>query len=283
MHAFLITAHKDPKQLEFLIKKVEKFGSIYVHIDRDAKEKFTSFMPPKNLFVSYAVPIRYSHWSMVQSILLLSKKALDDGATRLSLISGDALPIAPESEFNELMSSNLDICHNRSLKAGYDPEVDFHYYCRYFPSKHPQKFIPRGINYLSRKWPIKIDIDKYLSPLDMKIGSMWWSVTRETMVKSIQHHENNPEFAKYFKKSKHPGETFFQTLFAHFSTNIRDEGTTYANWDIPKVPHPGDLSVDQLRTAHKSKMFLFARKFETSRRDLLDEWHKLDLENQSAD
>jgi hypothetical protein len=135
--------------------------------------------------------------------------------------------------------------------------------------------LPRAINYLSRKWPIKIDVEKYLSSVDMKIGSMWWSVTRETMLKSIEYDKKNPEFRKYFMKSKHPGETFFQTLFAHFSSNIRDEGTTYANWDLPRVPHPGDLRVDQLRIAFHSKKFFFARKFETKRNDLLQEWHNL--------
>jgi len=282
MHAFLITAHKDPVQLEFLIGEVIKLGSVYVHIDKDAREKFSNFSPPDGVFVSMDVSIRYSHWSMVRSILLLAERALADGASRLSLISGDALPIAPKKDFDKLMLSNLDICHNRSLKTSYDRRVDFHYYNRYIPSKYPNRFIPRAINYLSRKWPVKIDIDKYLDPLDMKIGSMWWSVTRETMVKSIAHHQNNPRFSKYFKISKHPGETFFQTLFAHFSTNIRDEGTTYANWDIPRVPHPGDLSVNQLRTAYESKKFLFARKFETQRKDLLEEWHKLDFHDQSS-
>lgn len=277
MHAFLITAHKDPRQLEFLIDKVQKYGPVYVHIDKDSVLNFKTFNPPANVFVSTQIPIRYSHFSMVRSILLLAREALNDGATRLSLISGDALPIASESEFYELLLSNLDICHNRSLKDNYDSQVDFHYYCRYFPSKYPQRLMPRAVNYLSRHWPIKINVQKYLDPLDMKIGSMWWSVTRETMIKSIEHHENNPNFAKYFMKSKHPGETFFQTLFAHFSPNIRDEGTTYANWDTPRVPHPGDLSVEQLRNAFESRKFLFARKFETKRKDLMEEWHKLGI------
>jgi len=277
MHAFLITAHKDPVQVEFLVEEVMKLGAVYVHIDKDSREKFSTFSPPDEVFVSMDVAIRYSHWSMVRSILLLAEKALADGASRFTLISGDALPIAPKTDFDKLMLSKLDICHNRSLKTTYDSRVDFHYYNRYIPSKYPNRFIPRSINYLSRKWPVKIDIDKYLDPLDMKIGSMWWSVTRDTMVKSIAHHQKYPKFSKYFEISKHPGETFFQTLFAHFSTNIRDESTTYANWDIPRVPHPGDLSTDQLRIAYESKKFLFARKFETYRVDLMEEWHKLDL------
>jgi hypothetical protein len=280
MHAFLITAHKDPQQLEFLVQKVQKYGRVYVHIDKDSVGNFNTFAPPANVFVSTEIPIMYSHFSMVRAILILAKKALKDGASRLSLISGDALPIASDSEFQKLLLSDLDICHNRSLKYKYDSQVDFHYYCRYIPSKYPQRFLPRAINYFSRKWPIKINVQKYLDPLDMKIGSMWWSVTRETMIKSIEHHENNPNFAKYFMKSKHPGETFFQTLFAHFSPNIRDEGTTYANWDTSRVPHPGDLSVEQLRNAFDSQKFLFARKFETKRKDLLDEWYKLEIDSQ---
>jgi Core-2/I-Branching enzyme len=280
VHAFLITAHKDPRQLDFLITQVQKYGRVYVHIDKDAAGNFTSFEPPVNVFVSTEISIRYSHFSMVRSILLLAKEALKDGATRLSLISGDALPIASEAEFKQLLASNLDICHNRSLKHQYDSQVDFHYYCRYIPSKYPRRFLPRVINYLSRKWPIKINVQKYLDPLDMKIGSMWWSVTRDTMNKSINHYESNPKFAKYFMKSKHPGETFFQTLFAHYSSNIRDEGTTYANWDVPRVPHPGDLSLEQLRNAFESQKFLFARKFETHRKDLMEEWHKLVLKKE---
>jgi hypothetical protein len=99
------------------------------------------------------------------------------------------------------------------------------------------------------------------------------------MIKSIDYHESNPTFSKYFKKSKHPGETFFQTLFAHFSRNIKDESTTYANWDIARVPHPGDLRVEHLIKAYESKNFLFARKFATQERELLLEWQKLDLGN----
>ena len=259
---------------------MQKLGSVYVHIDKDSKRRFVDFVPPPDVFVSSAIPIRYSHWSMVKSILLLAEQALVDGASRLTLISGDALPIASNLQFNQLLSSNLDICHNRSLKNNYDSLVDFHYYYRYFPSKYPQKFLPKSVNFLSKKWPIKIRIEKYLDPIDLKIGSMWWSVTRETMLKSLEHHESNPKFARYFKKSKHPGETFFQTLFAHFSSNIKNEGTTYANWDIPRVPHPGDLSIKQLRDAFNSKEFFFARKFETGRKDLLDAWSKLGINSQ---
>jgi len=212
---------------------------------------------------------------MVQATLILIERALKDGATRLSLISGDALPIASEKIFNKLLSSNVDICHNRSLKSDYDDKVDAQYYHRYFSSKYPQNFFPRGINYLSRRWPIEIRIQKYLDTLDMKIGSQWWSVSRETMIKSIDYYRKHPVFAKYFSKSKHPEETFFQTLFVHFSPNIRNEGTTYANWNVPRVPHPGELGVKQLREAFESEDFLFARKFETERTDLLKEWHKL--------
>ena len=277
MHAFLIMAHKDPQQLQLLIEEVQKYGSVYVHLDKDNVRNFSNFSPPGNVFISNEISIRYSHWSMIRAVLILVDEALKNGATRLSLISGDALPIASEIDFNILLSSNLDICHHRSLKTNYDSQVDFQYYYRFFSAKYPQRFLPRGINYLSRKWPIKIRIQKYLDPLDMKIGSQWWSVSRETMIKSIDHHKTHPAFAKYFRKSKHPEETFFQTLFAHFSPNIVNEGTTYANWDIPRVPHPGDLSVEQLRNAFVSKKFLFARKFETKRKDLMEEWHKLEF------
>jgi endoglucanase len=33
MHPFLITAHKDPQRLEFLIQKVQKYDPVYFHID----------------------------------------------------------------------------------------------------------------------------------------------------------------------------------------------------------------------------------------------------------
>jgi len=279
MHAFLILAHKDPVQLQFLIEELQKHGSVYVHLDKDNVRNFVNFSPPTNVFITGKISIRYSHWTMIQATLILIEKALEDGATRLSLISGDALPIASEKDFKTLLASNIDICHNRSLKTNYDSQVDLQYYYRFFSSKYPQRFFPRGINYLASKWPIKIRIQKYLDPLDMKIGSQWWSVSREIMIKSIDHHKTHPAFAKYFKKSKHPEETFFQTLFAHFSPNLKNEGTTYANWDVPRVPHPGDLKVEQLRKAFESKKFLFARKFETERKDLLKEWHEFDFRN----
>jgi len=272
MHAFLILAHKDPELLEILVREIQPLGSIFVHLDKDSKEDFENFCANNNCHISSEVGIKWGHWTMVEATLLLVREALNQGATRLTLISGDSLPIASTEKFHGLFNSDLDICHNRSLVKTNKKARDDLYFRRYFAVKDYTKFLPRIINLIFRLWPIKINISKYIAPLDLHIGSQWWSITSQTMKKIMQYHENNPRYSLYFKKTKLSDETFFQTLIMHFSNNVRNESTTYANWEILDSPHPGKLTTELLEKAISSNVFYFARKFESSRIDLLGTW-----------
>ena len=275
LHAFLILAHKDPRLVEILIDSLQPLGRVYLHIDAKPVAEFARILKREDIFVSNSVNVKWGHWTMVEATLILINRALTDGASRLTLITGDSLPIASSEKFMNLLKSDVDICHNRALKDSTDPRRDDQYFRRYFAAKKYESFFPRLINLFLRKWPIRINIKKYLQPLELQIGSAYWSVTSETMRKALDYCERNPQLPTYFKKIKFPDETFFQTLFRFFSNNVNGTGIMYANWDQPNAPHPSPLSASILKDEFNKGNFYFARKFCSEESELFTTWSSL--------
>jgi len=274
-HAFLVLAHKDPELVEILIEELKPIGNIYLHIDRKPLSDFSKLLSRNDVFATSEVNVKWGHWSMVEATLILVKKALTDGALRLTLISGDSLPIAPSKEFHSLLESNTDICHHRSLSKSTDFKRDDQYYRRYFGAKNFDAFLPRLMNLFFRKWPIRIRIKKYLEEIELQIGSAYWSVTSETMQKVLDFHERNSQYSSYFKKVKSCDETFFQTLIIFFSKQVNGTGIMYANWDTPNSPHPSPLTVELLEQEFSRQRFYFARKFASENDKLIACWESL--------
>jgi hypothetical protein len=212
---------------------------------------------------------------MVEATLLLIETAMKDGADRFTLVSGDSLPIVSKAKFENLLDGAIDICHHRPIDKSENSTRDDQYYRRYFSLKEYDRLLPRAINAFSKFWPIPINITKYLAPLDLQIGSQFWSITRSTMIKILEHHKRNPKFAKYFHKIKLSDETFFQTLTVCYSNDLNGTGIMFANWDLPNAPHPSALSSEILEDQFKSGKFFFARKFSTDDSELLSTWSKL--------
>jgi Core-2/I-Branching enzyme len=274
-HAFLVLAHKDPELVEILIEELKPIGNIYLHIDRKPLSDFSKLLSRNDVFATSEVNVKWGHWSMVEATLILINRALLDGASRLTLITGDSLPIASSEKLFELMKSDVDVCHNRALKNSSDLRRDDQYFRRYFAAKNYDAFFPRLINFFLRKWPIRINIKKYLQPLELQIGSQFWSVTSEAMRKALDFHEKNPQFSSYFKKIKLPDETFFQTLIIFFSNQVNGSGIMYANWDHPNTPHPSPLTVELLEQEFSRQRFYFARKFTSQNDKLIACWQAL--------
>jgi hypothetical protein len=267
----LVLAHKDPAILRILVDELNPLGTVFLHIDKKSEGNFEEFLDLEEVFSISAVNIKWGHWSMVEATLILIREALAQGATRLTLISGNSLPIVGPKKFAELMESDLDICHNRSFRKTFNEITDDQYFRRYFATKDSQNFFSRLVNLMLRIWPIRINISKYLDPLELMIGSQWWSVTSRTMEQALIVYQENPKLDGYFKKIKLSDETFFQTLISQVSKNIDGTGTTYANWEIAG-PHPGTLTIKLLEEAMQSEEFYFARKFVSDDIELLNLW-----------
>jgi Core-2/I-Branching enzyme len=274
-HAFLVLAHKDPELVTLLVNTIQSFGKVYLHVDRKPLHDFTDLLSRKDIFVTSQINVKWASWTQVEAQLILVNQAIKEGAKRLTLISGDSLPIALNHRFENLLRSNLDICHNRALKFSKNPEMDDQYFRRYFSAKNHRGFLPRLLNYFSRKWPIKIDISRHLGYLDLYIGSAWWSITSETMRKVLDYQNQNPKILDFFKKAKLPDELYFQTLVSNTSENLNGTGIMYANWRDGNTPHPGDLDTRQIQEEFRSQKFYFARKFSTSDLENLKVWREL--------
>jgi hypothetical protein len=280
-HAFLVLAHKDPELVEILIEELKPIGNIYLHIDRKPLSDFSKLLSRNDIFATSEVNVKWGHWSQVEATLILINKAMNEGARRLTLISGDSLPLAPKEKFENMMLDDIDICHNRKLKNSRDLNRDDLYYRRYFGFKNYVGFFPRFINYAFSQWPFKINIAKYLSPLELTVGSQWWSVTTLTMSAGLKHCEENPKLLKYFKKVKLSDELFFQTLVSHFSRNLNGTGIMYANWEGEGAAHPGELNPKLIEQEFASQKFLFARKFSTLNNENFQRWRELYGTNRS--
>jgi hypothetical protein len=274
-HAFLILAHKDPELVEVLIEELKLIGNIYLHIDRKPLRDFSKLLSRNDIFATSEVNVKWGHWSQVEATLILINRAMNEGARRLTLISGDSLPLVPQEKFEKMMLDDIDICQNRKLKNSKNLQRDDKYFRRYFGAKNYAGFVPRSINFLFHHWPLKIRMTRYLGPLDLHIGSAYWSVSERTMTTGLKYCNSNPNFLKYFKKVKHSDEIFFQTLIGNFSEKLDGTGIMYANWEGEGTAHPGELDLKQIGQEFASQKFLFARKFSTLNNENFEKWKEL--------
>lgn len=275
--AFILLCHKDP---ESIIAKIEQFTSagnfIAIHFDaRSPQKEYEQIAQacasnPNAVMAKKRVKCGWGEWSLIEGTLSALRAALDafPRASHFYLISGDCMPIKSAAYMRQYLDRNdtdfiesVDFFTEDWIKTGMTKERLI--YRHYFNERSQAWLFYRSYELqklLRLKRPIPQDID-------IKIGSQWWCLRRQTIEAIFEFLTNRPDVKRFFSTTWIPDEIFFQTLVRHLVRNVEIRSKTptflmFSDYGLPVTFYNDHF--DMLL----SQDFLFARKISPDAEEL---------------
>lgn len=228
-HAFLIIAHKNPKQVQRLINLLDsKYCDIYIHIDTKCKFNFNELKTNESkLFLFSEIDVKWGTYSIVECELLLLKKSISNKYSYYHLLSGEDFICKSiheiynffeesKKEFilftnKKIISKDMDRVLYNHLMLGKLRSNKFKYINKlYFELDNIFVFILKLFR-----------IKKKTYFAEYQKGSQWFSITSEFANYVIN---NSDLIEKAFNNTLIPDELFIQTLLINskYKNNIYD-------------------------------------------------------------
>ncbi len=294
-HIVAILAHKNPKQVELLVKRCFELGfEVLLHVDIKALDLFNQnkFLYP--LIHKRSFNVRRGHFSIVQAAIELMQEANEENFDYFHLISGEDFPIKSKAEFDAFFSKNRELSFVNHfpipLAKSYEKNrEDIFSSFKVFRDRLPQenyayKFYKNGIGLVDTfhftEGSLLANVVRYftrfnsfkrlyhaiakrkLPQLDYYGGSGWFSINQDLVRLMLAYISANSKTLRYFKHSLFPDEILLQTIALHVgSENIVNSDLRYINWDKPVNNGPGIITLEEVPKMKQSNGF-FARKFD---------------------
>ena len=257
--AFLILAHKSPKQLQMLLDVLKHPAfHFYIHIDKKTNaEPFEYLREYENVFfISKRAKIFWAGFGTIQATLNGFKEIPLDKYDYINVISAQDFPLKSATYIYEYLEKNNG--------------TEF-ITCQSIEDEWP--VAPRVKKYHLINWriPGKYRLGDFLTfilperkfPLDYKIvgRANWFTLTTKAVKYSLGFLNKNPAVIHYFKYCWGADEFIFSTILynSSFKNKIADN-LIYVDWSSGKA-HPKILTADDY-DALTSSTKLFARKFD---------------------
>lgn len=277
--AYIILAHKHPRQLIRLINRLDCDGTTFVvHIDKKAdkniQQELKNFSAHKsNIYLLDSQKVYWGSFSMVSATIA----ALNEIFKRnlqfdyVKLLSGQDYPIKSNNQIKNFLLAN----QNKSLIEYFPIPSKYwedlgeenggmdrirYWYSAIQKSKYNRLF---RLPIIQRKFP------KNFQPFG---GSQWWLLSRECADYVNNFIISNPAFTLFFKNVYIPDEIFFQSIIINspFVEKIVNSDVTYKEEWQYNAPSPENISKKDFPKLVKSPC-LFARKFDLNKDvDILD-------------
>lgn len=277
--AYLILAHSDIEYLSILIDKLKYNNSdIYVHIDK--KSQYREFKNKDAVIISNR-NIYWGGFSIVEATIDLIYKARESnkGYDYYILLSGDSHPLKNQRMISEFFKKNYGkeyIGCTRMPQADKPIERVTKYYLEgAYRSKSVKSILKKGFNFISANSPFNKTIPDEYKNYEFYAGSQWWALTDKSIDYIINFIEKNPKFINMYRTSLVPDEMFFQTILmnSRFKNSI-EMHLMYYDWEIGPGPFPSIINkkhISGIKTARDENSKLFARKFNSINKELLNE------------
>src|SRR5690606_12853898 len=191
--AYLILAHKQPEQLTRMIRALHDFRDyFFVHCDSESNlSDFECFLSDFNnvLFIQPRYRTNWGDFGLVEATLsgLQQIKNLDI-VDHVIMLSGQDYPIKSKDYIRRFIMKNKDKI-----------------FMEYFP-------IPDSRWSNGGEWRFP-NYDKVKSVMKLYCGSQWISLPRSIIEYIAEFIDLNPAYIDYFRRTKIPDESFFQTMF----------------------------------------------------------------------
>jgi hypothetical protein len=271
-NAYLILAHEDVEMLNRLTKRLVNTGYVYIHLDLKSRINVNKVFKHPKVRVTKKIKVNWGGFSIVEATQLLANQALEDGSTRLTLLSGLSYPIVGDEELTNFAQSEIDYVDAKEvLLNGESEALSRRFTSRHFSFHFQQNVSGRIIRRISREfWARmpKLKPETELDQLPLMRGSQWWSIRSETYRSAIDAIKKSPKIEDYFKKIECSDESFFSTIFKPGLKQQKNSGTTYVKWANSGGPRP--ILLEDLAREKATMQYLFARKITSRDEDLLN-------------
>ena len=259
--AHLILAHKNPAQLQRLIKALDHPAfDFYIHVDKKKNEtSFKLLLQQKNVFfIKKRTKIYWGDWGTIQATLNGFEIIIPKKYDYINVISAQDFPIKPATYiyqyFLERKGTEYITCDRIEGDWGDVASriTNYHLINWRFPGRHRLEKLLTAI-LPARVFPLNYTI----------VGrANWFSLTTEAASYAVNFLKAHPEMVQYFKYCWGADEFIFSTILynSSFKEKIKDN-LVYVDWSGKEVGHPKLLvakDIDQLKMSDK----LFARKFD---------------------
>lgn len=276
--AYLIMAHKSPKQLHRLVSRLKDGKSeFFIHIDK--KAEFTQFEILKELGETVHFIERFdSKWGGYGLIkpYLSGMRAVKDSTSefdRIILLSGQDYPIKSNQQINSFFKNspfsnfiNYFPIPNYEKWPGSDRGGWYRVDKYYFGTKWYEFFCSKSLNFLSRYIPfLKRKIPNGLKPFT---GQTWWILDMFALNYILDYSDSHPEYIAYHRNTFVADELFIQMIIGNSKdekllSSIQNSEKRFTIWEKANSAHPKILKSTDLE-AILASADLFARKFEES-------------------
>lgn len=271
-NAYLVLAHEDVEMLNLLTKRLINTGYVYIHLDLKSKIRVDQVIDHPQVKVFKKIKVNWGGFSIVEATRLLADWAIEDGASRLTLLSGVSYPIVSDAKLKGFAESSIECVDAGEVDIATQTKA----FRRRFTTRHysfhlKQNFYGRIIRRISREfWAMmpRLHPEKELGDLKLTLGSQWWSVKGETYRSAMETIKESSKIENYFRKIECSDESFFSTIFVPRLESRKNSGTTYVKWGISGGPRP--ILLTDLVREKASEQYLFVRKISSKDEEFLN-------------
>jgi hypothetical protein len=273
--AFFILCHKAPHQVIRLVGCLrDENSSFVVHVDKraertvyDTLKSFADTLPSQVHLCEQRYRCYWGRFGIVEATLGCVQEAIALALPfdRAFLLSGQDYPIKSMASIRKFLDDHAGLEFIESFPAD-EPN-------RWTEAEGAHNALNRvldwTISFRSRHIQIKW---KRRFPFGYRPhgGSMWWCLTRESLVYVDRFIRENKPFTRHFRTVFIPDESFFQSILSNspYKDRIVSDDLRYTDWENPNPLYPRTLDASDFATLMKSKK-LFARKFDERSLELL--------------
>ena len=298
--AYIITAYRDPIQLNKLICALDDNSDFYIHIDKKVDVEQFNFIciNKKNVFFTpRRLLIQWGGFCQVLAQKELLKCVFESGRQydRIICLSGMDYPLFSNnqilSEFASnptkeyIIGMNISACLNRNQKN----RILLYHFFRDIPTKFLffKKFCSGSTRVIMSLLPLrkKIQVKIKNKLFDVFMGSDYWALTYDCALYVYNIMCSEKHFMKYFKHSFVPSEMCIQTIVfnSSFASNAilfpfqnfqglelltplhyieyRDNIAVYDEFDYSKLMNSGKMFFRKAATGKSDKLILLIDNF----------------------
>lgn len=267
--AFIILAHKEPEQVEALLKQLAYADLCHFYLHIDLKAGIDKFLYLKDCFPNVEFVKQYNvQWgtASVLDATLAGIEAIlkkDINYSHIHLLSGEDILVKPVKDFLNFFTINEE---KNYINYDYFPKHWEHRYTLYhFLIKRKRNVAQSGMFFMYKKLVRVLPFLKRKLPYRFNpyIGSQWWSLSLNTVKEIMDFTEHYPYFLKFMRHVQIPDEMFFQTILMN---HLRDQTVVnntlrYIDWESPERGRPAYLDERDIQKINQTDCF-FARKID---------------------
>lgn len=259
--AHLILTHKNPKQVERLIKALSHTAfDIYIHVDKKSDiEQFRYLADNKNIFfIEKRAKIYWAAYGTIQATINGFEEILLKQYDYINVISGQDFPLKSADDIYQFFrdGAGKEFITCLSIEREWtEAQVRLKKYWlinKRIPGRHKLENIINKI-LPERKFPLKDFI--------MVGRSNWFAITSDAAKYIMAFMKENPKVVRFYKNTWGADECIFSTILynSDFKNNI-EENLVYTDWSEQKA-HPKIFTANDYNALISSGK-VFARKFD---------------------